>query len=308
MENINSKKIRIQRAGSFLSRAQGKDIDGYFADAIQEVGPYFESPSSKRIGSGMTITEEKLLMPDLVGVQATDTGYLAKRDNYFATLSTKIPFKDGLELEMGLQDNTKPLSATNLPVNIAEYVRGRHITGHPWTASSEDAAKGNQLIRFYVFDAVSVSSNIDKVNEDKDAATAYYLGIKESPEKVNMMLTLLGTDPRNINGETPEHTTSLRKQELRKLVDSTPHLVKTLSLDKNFETKFLIQSMVNSGTLKVVGTRYIITETDEPIGEYEETVDYFRNEKNEQTIGLLKAKNQEAQKADKKVKRTVNAR
>jgi len=306
-ENPNSRIVTIKRAGSFLSRSQGKEIDDFYNDAIQEVGSYFESSNSKRIASGLTIDEEKFLMPFLLGVDAKDREFFEKRNNYFMTMSTKVPYKDGLSLETGLTDSSKPLSPDNMPLNISDYVRYRQIIKHPWVGKSEAEAKGNQLLKFYLYDAVKETAGTDTLNEDKDLALAHYLKIKDVPEKVDMMLTLLSIDPRDIVGQTPEHTEKLRKQNLRTLVDKFPTKVVLLSKDKNFENKFTIQSMVNSGVLKVIGTRYIISETDQPIGNYEETVDFFRDEKNSQTLQLLKAKNQEAQKVDKKIKRTVSA-
>lgn len=301
----NSKKVRIQRAGSFLSRSQGREIDEYFQDAIQEVGSYFEGRGSKRIASGLTIQEEQILLPAVVGLAADDRDFYKKRDDYYRNMFTKVPHKGGIELEIGLTDPTKPLSKDNLPINLSDYIRYRHAIKHPWVARSAEAAKGNQLVRFYVFDEVSETANTETFNEDKDMAVAHYLSIKEDAKKVDMMLTLLGVDPRTITGQTEIHTKQARKQRLRTLVDAKPAEIVKLASDKNFDIKFKIAQMINVGVLKVVGTRHLIVETGDAIGNnYEEAVEFFKDEKNNETIQLLSAKAQEGVKKDRKTKQT----
>lgn len=303
-ENKNSKKIRIKRAESFLARAQGKEIDDYFQSAIREVGSYFESSSSRRIGSGLTLPEEKLLLPDILGVTSEDREFLKLRNNFYITMYSKIPYKGGLELEIGLEDNSKPLSKDNLPLNLADYVRYRHHIKHPSVAESEGAAVGNQLKQFYVFDDIQVTGATDAVNEIKDDALEFYLKIKSDQKKVDMMLTLLGSDPRDTEGQTAEQTAQLRKEKLRQLIYSKPSDIVTLSTDKNFDTIYKMKSMVNTGVLKQVGTKYVITETGDTIGTYDETIEFFKDETaNNTTISILNTKLQEALAGKKKEKR-----
>lgn len=304
-QHESSIKVRIMRAGSFLAKAQGSEVDDYYGGALQNIGSFWESSNVNRIGSGLTVPEEKLLLPVILSLDATDREFNQKRNDFFAGLEIKVPYKDGLELEIGLEDNTKKMSENNLPLNIHQYVRYRFAKAHPWTAESKEMAEGNQLKHFYVHDAVKATASTADLNDIKDEALAYYLTMKSNADKVNMMLVLLGVDYRNIEGQTEAQTKQLRQEQLRKLVNETAEKFKEAYEDKDFEVKYLVQALTNATVLKKVGTKYLITETGESIGTYDEAVQYFKDEnENSDKIGLLKAKLQEASKTGKKAKRT----
>jgi hypothetical protein len=305
--NTNSRKIRIKRAGSFLSRSQGKEVDEYYGTSVQNIGSYWESSNAKRIASGLTLTEEKILLPDLLGVHKEDRDYNKLRDEFYAALEVKVPYKDGVELEIALNDNTKPLSADNLPIDIHQYIRYRFARKHPWVGESEELAKGNQLKHFYIHDDVSATASKSDTDDIKDEALAYFLQIKGKADKVNMMLTLLGVDYRDVTGQTDKQTEQLRVTRLRSLLDTDAVRFKKLHEDRDFDVKYTIQMLLNTNVLRQIGQKILETETGDSIGTMEETVQFFKDEaENSDRIAVLKAKLQEATKAGRKNKRTVS--
>lgn len=302
----SSRKIRIRRAGSFLSRAQGKDVDDYFQNASLSIGSYFESSAANRIASGMTPNEERIVMPHLLGILANDREYLKMRNDYFAGVEVKVPHKEGVEFEIGLNDNDKPLADDNLPLDLHSYVRFRCVSKHPWVAKNQEEADGNQLKKFFIHDEVKATQNQANVNDAKDDALAYYLQLKSNPEKVNMLLVLLGIDYRNIEGTTEDQAKQKRQERLRKLVEDSPIEVVKIRNDRDLEVKYKVQMLLNTGILRKIGAKYLIAETGDSLGTIDEAIQFFKDEEeNSDKIAILTAKMQEAVKGGKKTKRTV---
>ena len=103
----NSKTVTIYRAGSFLSRAQGKEIDDFFATSKRAVGSYWESTNAKRVASGLTFMEEELLMPKILDVHEKDREFRQKVTQFFVELETQIPYESGRTLEIGLEKSNQ---------------------------------------------------------------------------------------------------------------------------------------------------------------------------------------------------------
>lgn len=307
----NSRVVTIYQSSSFINKAQNIDVKEFITSAIKEIGSYFERGGSTKIASGLSIIEEKLLLPEHLGVSETDKEYFKERNKFYSNFATKIPFI-GLRLEIGLtNDNDAPLSynksdssKSNLPINLMDYLRYRHAANHPWVAISEKAGKGNQLKKFYIDDpVVSTQGKADLIAE-QDKALTIYLQVKNNPEKVDMMLTLLGLDPRDIIGQTAEQTTSMRMEKLRSFVNTQAVVFQQVFEDRNFEIKYTIRTMVNTGIITKVGSKLLITETGETLGNEDETIEFFKDEKsNSDKIAVLKARVQEALKTKKKVKK-----
>ena len=74
-KTLNSRKITIYRSGSFLSVAQGKDVQDFFSSSKRSIGSYFESGASRRIGTGLSFDEEALLLPHILDVPAEHTEF-----------------------------------------------------------------------------------------------------------------------------------------------------------------------------------------------------------------------------------------
>lgn len=314
MENIknheNSRKVFIRRSAPFIARAQNSAKD-FYDNGAQSVGSYFETVNSKRVASGLTMAEENLLIPAILGLHHEDRDYFKERNLYFANFETKIPPKNGLELEVGLtESNSKPLSSTNLPLNVMDYLRFKHASGHPWVSASRAGASGNQLKQFFIFDEVAESGITSKANDQKDKALEYYLKVKADVNKVNMMLLLLGTDYRDIVGQNDTHTAELRGEKLRELSTSKSTDLVSLYEDKDFDAKYSIEAMMRVGVIRKISGSYRVVETDEFLGRsIEEVVYYFKDEdQNSATISLLKEKMQEGMRVNKKAKSTKSAR
>jgi hypothetical protein len=295
----NSRIITIFRAGSFLSRAQGPAIEEHFASSKVSVGSYFESVNSSMVGSGLTFEEQNILLPLLVDAPKEDREFRKLVRAYYENIDTKIPYGTGCILETGLiKDNNAPISEDNLPIELIDFVRYRHAYHHPFMAKSKEEAESNALMQFYIFDKNQVQDKAAAKTITKDAAMAMYLTIKKDESKVNMMLTLLNIDPR----EFPQTPAGLDQkiQKLRSLAEGEKTAAKFAEVHdaEDFDIRYWLESMKTTGVLKVFGGKYVDAETQKTIGNnLEEAIFFFKDEANSATIGILKAKQQEALRA-----------
>jgi hypothetical protein len=296
----NSKKITVFRAGSFANDAQ-INAQEFLSMSKKSIGSYWIGGGGKGVGSGLTFDEMDLLMPYMLNIPTTDNFFRQRCTEFFKTIVTRIPHGSGKELEIGLTlDNSKPVTwknedgKYNIPINIDDFIRYKHASEHPKVAGSQGAAKGDVTKEYYIFDkeeAISANSNAAKV---KDQAMVAYLQVKENPDKVNMMLTLLNVDPRKFTGRGAKQ---LREQELRKIADNKADQFMKVYDSDNFEIRFNIQAMVNTGILKQVGNQYVDAETSTIFAHnLDEAVFNFQDPTYSQTVGMLKARLQEALK------------
>lgn len=293
MTHKNSRTVTVFRAGSFLSRAQGKDVEEFLSTTKKSIGSYWESTSSKRIGSGLNTDEEELLLPHLVDATADDRDFRAKVKTFYIDLDTPVPHSIGRTLEIGLLDsNDKQLSKTNMPINIMDYLRYRHIIKHPHVAMSKEDADGNQLKEFYVFDKSAVIKKNTLKADEKDSAIQIYLEIKSDMTKVDSMLTLMEIDPREFEGPDAEE---LKVAALRELSDTKASEFVTAYKAADLSIRYWIKTMVNTNVLKIIGSKYLDGETNKLVGNnLEETIFFFKDEDNSEFVTLYKARMQEA--------------
>lgn len=310
VKHENSKVVTIYRSRTFANEAQ-KGLEDFFAGATKSIGSYWESTNSKIVGSGLSITEQNILMPLLIDLPVEDREFRKKVKEFFEEMVTKVPYKDGVTLEIGLEEsNDKKLSATNLPIKLMDYVRWRHASGHPEVARTRDEAEGNQLKKYYIYDPNTIKQKSNSLRDARDKAMEYYLVIKKDEAKVDNYLALLGEDPRAYADFDD------KLEVLTKLVNSTEieavERFTALYEDPKTELKALVEKMVIMGILKRIGNRYLIAETDRILGDgLEEVLLELEDEaKNGELITVLKSQLQEKLKAKVALKRKAagNAR
>lgn len=283
----NSRTITIYRSNSFLTAAQGKDVADFFSSSNQSIGSYFEK-NSRRIGSGLTIQEEKLLLESVLGVKPDHPEFMQRLANFYKDMDTKVPYDTGVKLEIGLTaSNTDNVSDKNMPLDLMDYLRYRHALNHPYVAESKEMADGNPTKHFYIFDKTQVMKKADIAREQQDAAIMVYNEVKMDEKKVRQALFLLGVNPDKLDAGEYIGT-------LRGIAEREPKKFLEVLKDKHFETNFWIQSMVDNKVLKKLNNKYFDAETDKLIGNsLEETIYFFNDDTNSEMIGMLKARLQE---------------
>jgi hypothetical protein len=296
MNHPNSKKITIFRTGTFISRAQGKEAQEYFAQSKAPIGSYWESANSQKVGSGLSFKEESLLLPLIIDTPKDDKEFRKKVTEFYNEISTDVPFGTGVTLEVGLEeDNAGQISEKNMPIKLMDYLRYRHAQNHPKVAATKELADGNQLVDYYIFDKDNVQAKNTKKVKERDAAMQIYLEVKNEESQVDQMLTLLGVDPREY--ATAKDKANLKTEKLRELADADPSKFVEAHSSGDLEIRAWITNMVTVGVLKKIGQKYMDGETNEIIGNsLEETIFFFKDEEKSGEITVLKARMQEGLK------------
>lgn len=302
-EHSNSRKVTIFRAIGFMQNAQKDDrVAEFMSMSTQGIGPFWESHTARIIGSGLNLQEQSILMPYLTQVEPSDREFKKSVFNFFNEINTRIPFSSGLTLEIGLlTNNEEPISATNLPINIEQFVRWRHAKAHPWMAKSRKEAEANQLKRFYMHDPeLQIKEESDKV-VIQDEADEIWLKIKNSIPKITMLLTLLGEDERDYLGRNEEER---KRNKLRELINKDASRFLKVYKDDRFEMKAWLRAMVQADVVRIVGTSYTIRESNKVLGRSElETLIYLEDPANVDTLGFLKGSAQDVLRKPKSRKK-----
>lgn len=306
MTHPNSKKVTIYRTSSFVLEAQEEKAPDFASLADKSVGPYFMK-DSKVVGSGLTSPEIDLLLPMVIDFTEKDREFRKQVRYFYDNLRTPIPYNTGKEFEVGLtEDNSKPVSRDNAPIDPMSYIRFKHAAGHPFTAPSKAAAKGNSLKWFYISDPEAERAVAQKSFDERDDAQAIYLKLKkekDSKEKIDAMLTLLNEDPRQWS------TAGDRAEALRKKAETKPDkFLQAYNID-NFELRYLIRSLVNTGIFTELGGGIIMdTETKKIIGNsMTETLGAMQSDGFAPNLPIWKSKMQEALKKPFKAKQKTTA-
>lgn len=294
VKHPNSRPVTIFRAGSFINDAQ-TNAQEFMAMSKKSIGSYFASKNSKAIGSGLSFAEQALLLPYILDTPAEDRQFREKVKKFYSELITPVPYGKGVTLETGLEtDNNAPVSAANMPIELMDYIRWRHAVTHPEVAGSLSEAQGNQLKKYYIFDKTAVEDNNAKLVLAQDDAMVKYLALKDNSDKVNMLLTLMGTDPRTFKGK---NAAIQRREALRTIVSTKPvEFLKELN-DKQFEFKYLLKAMENCNVIRRVGEQFVDNETGSILGHNLDEAIYFLQDKTKsQEIAMLKSRLQEGLK------------
>lgn len=299
----NSRKITIFRKSTFAEAAQTNAAE-FMSMSKKSIGSYWDSRNSKGIGSGLSFEERDILMPDIINVHEKDKDFRKSVENFFASLTTPVAYEDGITLEIGLKrDNKQPITHKgadgefdNLPIAPFDYVRYRHALRHPKVAPSADAAKGNVLVDYYIFDPeVALQVNVE-ANKERDQAIQNYFKIKDDARKIDAMLVLMGSDPREFYGVNKDQE---KLEKLRNYADIEAKKFNEEYDGKLFEEKFLLLALENTGIVKRMGNQYVVDDTKKILGNNkDEAMFFFKDPANADTTAILKGQLQEAMRKE----------
>lgn len=278
-----SKKVFLKRCKPFVhEQITSEAAKEQLAFTKRGVGGYYATKNSTRMGSGLTDEEIKLLLPQILSVPSTDTGFRKEVERFFIEINTQVPFDRGLELEVGLElDNDKPVTyieedengkvkAHNMPINIDDYIKYRHAMCHPDVAPSPEAAKGNRLMQYYIEDPTETLRTKVGNSDDADKAMAAWAQIKNDGDKVTMLLTLLRQYAPKKNGVAIQPFFMSPDEQivtLRGIVMDKPKEFTKAASDENLKRRYYVDEMITVGLLKRIGTTVIHVESNEPLGE-----------------------------------------
>lgn len=285
-----SRLIIIHRKLSFSQEAHNDpEVLDWFNQSLKTIGPYWKG---RVVGTGLTYQEQRLLLPYVIGVEAEDKDFRKQVELYYHEILTKVP-PQGLKLEIGLEDDSQPLSDHNLPLNIQQYVIYRHAIGHPKMAQNLSEAERNPIKSLYIHDPEQVSNTDIQLSILEDQAIASYFKYKDDEVKVDQILTMLGVSVKGLS--LPEKAIRLKgftkkdaaKGDLENQADFTRFI--DICEDPDLMLKYLIQEMVGAQILERQGTTIFIKESGEPLGaNAKEAVLFLKNPKNSRIYNMLR--------------------
>lgn len=235
-----------------------EETQEYFNQGNRSLGSYFVK-DSVRPGTGLTLSEEKMLMPLIIDLHPEDREFMKASSNWFHDIYLKIPPHDpkrnvgGLRLNISLEDDSKPLSKDNLPRNVVDYVKYRFIKSHPNVALSEKAGSGNVLKEFYIYDEGVVKAENVAEQDVKDAAISAYLSIKDDAEKVLQFLIILNIPRDEYLGK--------ESLVLRKQAEVNPSDFMKVFKNKHVEIIALLKEMLEAKIIERAGDRFVYVES-----------------------------------------------
>lgn len=293
---IPTKTVYVRRLPiSNTEKNASDETQEYFNQGNRHIGSYFNKDSI-RPGTGLTVPEEKLLMPTLLEMSTEDREYNKSVSNYFHEIYIKIPPHDkkksvgGLALNISLEDNTKPFSKDNLPLNFSDYVKYRFIISHPEVALSEAIGTGDQLKAYFIYDEASVKKEQIAEGNIKDEAITIYIKIKDDMEKVLQFLIALDI-PRDeyLNKET---------ELLRQQAEVAPEKFVKVSKNGNLAVIALLKEMIEAKIIEKAGERLLYTESKNIFAvDTKDAIGFLKDPANSNDVLAFKGKIQAFRKA-----------
>lgn len=291
MKPYKGRTVEIKRNFNMLALAQtDPEVKAWYGQAYRAVGPYYEH---KAPGSGLSFEEQKLLLPLILGIESDDKDFRKAVTTFYHEFSTKVP-QEGLKLQISLENDALPLSDTNRPLNVRDYLSYRHLLNHPDVAADAASAERIYNKKFYIQDPEGIAKEAIKINELEDKATVLYMKFKDDVVKMDQILTMLGINIKTMTQEDKVlkfkdmAKTDGRYNEFEQK-EAFDRFIKTAE-DKDLEYRYLVQEMIGAQYLVRVGNAIHFKESGEVIGQdMSQAVMYFKNPKNSRELNLMRA-------------------
>lgn len=290
-DTYRGKVVEVRRHFSLVEMSQeDPEVKAWLGMSYRAIGPYFKD---KATATGLSFEEQRLLLPELLGIEASDKDFRKVVTKFYDEFVTPIS-KDGLKLQVGLQDENAPLSDTNKPINLNDFIKYRHISGHNEVAKNKTEAEQIFGKRFYIFDPDKVSNDAVAINTLEDQAVSVYFQHKEDKIKIDQILTILGVNIKSMKHEDKVlklKSFATRDPKLNEIEqkESFDRFIK-IAQDRDLEYKYLIQEMIAIQYLTRAGNNIVYSETGKSLGEnMEDAVLQLRNPKFSRDLNLMKA-------------------
>lgn len=287
------KTIKIKRHFNLVEMQQeDPSVKAWLGESYRPIGPYYE-PGGKSTATGLSFEEQRIIMPEVLGIEKTDKDFRKAVIKFFDELLTNVP-KEGLELKISLQNDDLPLSETNLPIEVRDYIVYRHLLKHPHVGVDKADAERNITRRFYIEDPNKAFGEALKINKLEDQAVTVYFKYKDDDIRVDQILTMMGVNIRNLKKDdkilklrdftktNPKFNENEQKEYFNRFI--------AVCEDKDLAIKYLIEELIGAQYLQRIGESILVKETGERIGDsMEEAVLYVTNAKHTRFLNQLKA-------------------
>ena len=262
-----SKKVYLRR----------KDLDGHLPKAVRAEATMKLSSVyvNRQPLKGFGPADEKKYMQGILDVSPDHVDWPKHSKQFWAELTIPVGFT-GVELEIGVDDDDKPLS-------IMDYIKYNFAIKHPHVALTKAEMEGNIAKRFYIQDLSredKVKNNTIKLRKDADKE---FIKVSSNLNSMKRILRLMS------NNNPDRMTEDQIENALYEIKNNEPKKFVRLATDKNLELKAEIEEMVTAGVLRKIGNQVIFI--DEVLGDtIEDTVVHLKDKKNSGKLTILRAK------------------
>ena len=242
--------------------------DDVYVEAKRRIGSVFTKGGD--ILKGLTIAEQKRLLPEILGISPTEAGWAKMVRSYFANLTIDVP-QEGVELDISTDEEGNP-------INVIDYIKWRFASEHPHVASEESINKG----RYYISDPQKKEQEAVAVTRRRKDAYKQLILLAEDNDRAILVLKAFGVRTAELSEQQVE-------LELETLLEANPNEFIRVCTDKNLDTVALIWDCVEAGVLRKSGNTFLFG--DEILGDdMEQAIRFLGLKKNSAMLLDIKAK------------------
>lgn len=230
---------------------------------------------------GIQGDEEKELLSEYLGVDKDEKNFGKRCRHFWADLRVEIP-SEGKVLNITTNDDGEP-------VEIYDYLIYQWAKKHKHVADNREKMLDNSRKQYYIYDPeVEMKSQNQTVNLKKKAY-AEFIKLSGDEDKIDMLITVL-TD------SDPDQMSDTQKENyLDQLIEDDPKSFVVVATDKDLEIKSKVAEMVSNNIITKISNQHWFH--DQKLGDtLGQTVKFFKDKKNSETVNILKAKLEEAKK------------
>lgn len=235
---------------------------------------------------GLGEEEEKRLLSRHLGMDKDERDFHKVVRDFWANLRVEVP-TEGVVLNVTTTKDKD--SGIENPVEIEDYVIFKWAKRHPLVADNRQEMLKDSKYLFYIRDPEVETEFSNQKVRFKKKAYEEFIKMGDDEDKMNRMIRLLSdSDPSDFDLKQKQNF-------IDDIIENDPEKFFVVSTDKHLETKALISEMVSEGIINKIGNQHYFI--DEKLGEtVDETVKYFNDKKNSETVNILKAKLQESKR------------
>lgn len=260
-------------------------------EVSKSIGSEFK-PGTRDCIRGLNPVQERIILPDILGLQPQDSQFPQKAREYWADMSIK-PTKEGMKLNIATETiktviNGKEVEYDN-PIAPEDYMIYQIAVQSSKVASNPAEIRNPMEFDFILIDLhEQKKQEEDKFKVRKDATLAFAKLVsagEASVEKMDWLIHMLKPQDEFFDFET-----SITNKEifLDKVLNERPEeFIKRFS-DPNLETKALIKKSISLGHMTVEGENYFLGDTN--IGPIRSAVEWLKNPENSAKVVALKSR------------------
>ena len=238
-------------------------------------------------GRGLTHEEEIKYLPKVLGISPSSPNWDAATDNYWNSISVRIPYPTGIQLEVGKNENGEP-------INISDYVLFKFAKKHRHVGASKEVVHKSKHIWFYIEDLEIENKKRKEIVSVKMEAYKLLTENQDQERFLTGILLVLG-DKLNKPYLLESMDLNDKLSEVTQLVEENPKdFVEAANApDLDFRT-FLISAIQKGFLTRIPNTEIIMFgqdgETRELGSNYSEAILYLKAENNREFTKRLESK------------------